>query len=191
MSTRGLALALPLAIAGCASVPPEAGQAQRLSAHVDGQVLPEQSDGTAAGFRVERYTPQPAQRFRMPRAELAPPPALPAAMATQTLAPTKVCARVAIAADGAVMFATPLLTRTECAAGAQPANAPLLQATLAALRGWHFRPAAMCTFPAGQVPDDPGDCAQALTVSPLPVTLEFAFTFEVNDGHARVSTQAP
>lgn len=175
-----------LLLAGCAGQAVREVDRVEYSQRVDGQLLAEQG-GVGGGAAISRYEPQPFQRFRMPRALQAPGPRLPEQAARRELAATRVCARVAIASDGTVMFANNLHDRAECAAGADPVNVVLVDAMLAALRGWTFRPAALCSYPAGaDAPDDPGECEAATRVEPVPVTLQFAFTFEVHEGRVRV-----
>lgn len=173
-----------LGLAACAGRAPRAPAPVEYRQDVARQVLPPQSGGGAAA--VPSYSLRQGERFRMPEPLSAPEPALPASAAMRELAPTRVCARVAIAADGAVMFADNLTARAECVAGAEPANAALVEAMLAALRGWRFRPAAMCRFQAGAPMPDGDGCDGAQQVEPVPVTLQFAFTFAVHAGRVQV-----
>ncbi|MCD7097594.1 energy transducer TonB [Stenotrophomonas sp. MMGLT7] len=188
MSTPALAWAclLAAACAGCASGgrPPPREEAA-YSQSIDSRLLGAESDGGGGG-RLERYTLQPRQLFRMPLPLQAPEPVLPPQAGRQTLPPTVVCVSVAIADDGTVMHATPLAEREECGAVADPASAVLVQAALDAVARWRFRPAAMCSYADAAVPDDPGDCADAQQVQPVAVTLQYAFTFEVRQGKATV-----
>lgn len=189
MSRWGVALAMTtgLLLVGCAGRPVHEVDRIGYSQRVDGQLLPVQPAG-AGGVAITRHALQPHQLFRMPRALQDPAPVLPEQAAQRELSPTRVCARVAISAAGAVMFADNLVGRDECAAGTDPANAALVEAMLAAVRGWTFRPAAMCSYAAEGAPrDDPGECEGAGRIEPVPVTLEFAFTFEVHEGRVRVS----
>jgi hypothetical protein len=152
------------------------------------QVLPPQP-AVAGSSAIQSYSPQPLERFRMPEALLAPTPTLPESALIAELAPTRICARVAIAADGSVMFADNLSTRVECLAGNDPDNAALVEAMLTAVRGWRFQPAAMCRYNTGApMPHDEDSCDGAQQIEPVPVTLQFAFTFEVREGRAQVRT---
>lgn len=148
------------------------------------QLLPPQSSGGSA--TSASYSLQQGERFLMPEALVDPAPSLPESAAMRELPPTRICARVAIAADGAVMFADNLASRDECAAGNDPANAALVEAMLAAVRNWRFQPAALCRYAAGmRMPEGEG-CEGAQQIEPVPVTLQFAFTFAVREGRVQV-----
>lgn len=155
------------------------------NANVDQRMLMPEGSGGAAG-KVERYTLAPSEVFRMPQPLQADNPALPADSPRQTLAPTTVCARVILDAQGGVQRAEPLTDRDECVAGAQADNADLVQAMLAQVRQWRFEPAAVCHFSAQHPPADAQSCEGAQSVEPVPVTLLYAFTFEVEQGRVRV-----
>jgi hypothetical protein len=190
MTARWLLPALlVLGALGCAARAPRALPEAVYTQAVEQQLLAPASTGSGAA-PVQRYTPQPFERFRMPRALQAPQPRLAPDAAARELAPTRVCARVAIGADGSVMFADALTTRSECAAGGEPANAALVTAMLEAVRGWRFRPAALCRYGADALQDGDddadADCAGALQVEPVPVTLEYGFTFHVHAGRVEV-----
>lgn len=182
---RGLwAAALSCLLAGCATPAPV--EQVDYTQQVGRWVLPPTGAQTGTS-EVQRYTPQPSERFRMPVIVDEPAPVLPQEMAMRELPATLVCARVAIAADGTVMFADALSTRAECVAGAEPANRPLVDAMLTALRGWRFEPAALCHFSADARVPDGESCEGAERIEPVPVTLEFAFTFAVREGRIQVS----
>jgi hypothetical protein len=182
----GLALALiVLLVAGCATradAPPPHTMSR--NTNVDQRLLTPEGAGSAA--KVERYALAPSEVFRMPQPQDAGNPELPADSPRQTLAPTTVCARVVIDASGAVQRAEVLDDRSECAAGGQADNADLVAAMLDKVRHWRFVPAALCRFAAGQSPAQPGKCEGAQSVEPVPVTLLYAFTFEVEQGRVRV-----
>lgn len=170
---------------GCASRPPAPAQeVTTASRSVDQRMLTPEAAGGAA--KVERYQLAPSEVFRMPQPEHAPNPELPADSPRQTLAPTTVCARLVIDAAGAVQRAELLADRDECQAGAQAEYADLAAATLQKVRQWRFVPAALCRFAAGQSPTEPGQCDGAQWVEAVPVTLLYAFTFQVEQGRARV-----
>lgn len=173
---------LAVLLAGCAHAPVPVETSDR---HVEQRLLaPGSGEGAAS---VEPYEPRPGSAFRMPVLLQGAEPSLAGDGPRRELAPTTVCARVAIDAQGQVLWVRPLDDRAGCEAGADPAHADLVAATLAAVAGWRYRPAAWCRYPAGQaVPPDPGDCADALATEPVPVTLEYAFTFEIRHGTVRV-----
>lgn len=177
--------ALTLLLSACATHPLDQTQDNLVrNANVDQRMLtPEGGDGAG---KIERYALARTEVFRMPQPVQADNPALPADSPRQTLAPTTVCARVILDARGEVLRAEPLADRAECAAGAQPDNADLVQAMLAQVRQWRFEPAAVCHFSAEHPPADPERCDGAQSVEPVPVTLLYAFTFEVEQGRVRV-----
>lgn len=173
---------------GCASRPAlDEGMVGRHS--IGQQLLAPESNGGSAG-EVQPYVLAPTETFRMPEPLHAPPPELPAGYEVQTLPATTVCVRVIIDAAGDVVRTEPLLNHSHCADGEEAANAPLLQAALAAPMRWSFRPAALCHFPAGQRAASPGNCEGA-KVEEVAVTLAYAFTFEVEYGRASVRGSAP
>lgn len=186
MLPRVLAVVVIVAVvAGCA----HRRAPSPTQSHVDQRLLP--PDRVSAGSaRIEPYVPRPHELFRMPEPLSAPLPALAEGNARSELAPTTVCARVAIAADGSVMWVRALDDRSECVAGRDPANADLLAAVTATLAGWRYRPAAFCRYAADAGPrdGDPGDCADAQSIEQVPVTLEYAFVFEIRHGQAAVRT---
>lgn len=154
---------------------------------VQQQLLDSVDDAAVGSAAVQRYQPSAQERFRMPLALTDSPPQLAKEQAQRELAPTRVCARVAIAADGSVMFAENLSARSECMAGANPENAALVEAMLSAVRTWQFRPAALCRYPAESVVNvDDSDCAGASEVQAVPVTLEYGFTFAIHEGRVLI-----
>jgi len=171
-----------LALSGCASAPDSFEQTR--SDAVDQRLLSPSLAAAGAG-KVEQYTLQPQQAFRMPLLHDNVDPALPADTPRTRLAPTTVCVQVIIDAQGAVQRTEPLLDRAECSAGADPANRDLLQAVARAALGWQYQPAAVCHY-RDLAPQRPGDCAGAERIEPVPVTLNYAFTFQMERGQVRV-----
>ncbi|WP_369943437.1 hypothetical protein [Xanthomonas medicagonis] len=185
MSLRWVGVAFAsLCLVGCASQPPRE-QAQRLDS-VDQRLLAPGGDGAAAGS-ITPYRMQPQQVFRMPQPLDAATPQLPSDSPRQTLAPTTVCVRVILTAQGAVQRSEPLHDREDCNAGALADNADLLQAVQQQIAHWRFVPAAICTYtdPA-QRPAVADRCDAAASIEEVPVTLAYAFTFEVRQGKASV-----
>jgi hypothetical protein len=178
--------AVVFTLSACATHPPiQPVEALARNTNVDQRMLmPEGGDGGAA--KVERYALAPSEVFRMPQPQDAGNPELPADSPRQTLAPTTVCARVIINAEGGVQRAELLDDRGECSAGGRPENADLLQATLDKVQQWRFEPAAVCHFAADQPPASNESCDGAQRVEPVPVTLLYAFTFEVEQGRVHV-----
>ncbi|CTP91589.1 hypothetical protein [Xanthomonas graminis] len=175
---------LCLCLASCASQP-QREQTQRLDS-VDQRLLAPGGDGASAGA-ISAYAMQPQQVFRLPQPLDAATPQLPADSPRRTLAPTTVCVRVVLSAQGAVQRSEPLHDREECGAGVLADNADLLQAVQQEVARWRFVPAAICTYadPA-QRPAVEGRCDDAVSVEEVPVTLAYAFTFEVREGKASV-----
>ncbi|WP_372393109.1 hypothetical protein ACCQ05_05050 [Xanthomonas sp. NCPPB 3582] len=177
---------LALFLGGCASRPVLEQERSQREDSVDQRMLPPQS-GAGGAAATQAYTLSSTQRFRMPRALRSDTPALPPESPRQTLAPTTVCVQVILTADGVVQRVDPLSDRDECGAVLLPEHADLLQAVRAAVMHWQFVPAAMCSYAPGATPPaDLDDCTGAARVEPVPVTLPFAFTFEVRQGRASV-----
>lgn len=179
---RATGVLLAACLAGCATTGEEIRQTR--SDSVDQRMLAP-SAGAAGAGKIESYSMQPQQAFRMPLLHDNVDPALPADTSRRTLAPTTVCVRVIINAQGRVDRSEPLLDRAECQAGADPANADLLAAVAQAVNAWQYEPAAVCHYPQ-VAPRRAGDCADAERIEPVPVTLNYAFTFQMERGEVRV-----
>lgn len=180
-------LALPLlllSLAGCATQPVVI-EKDADSYNIGQQLLPPLPNGGQAG-QVQPYTLSGRDVFRMPEPLHAPLPELPVAASGQTLPPVTVCLNVVVDAQGQVPRSLPLSQRSECAAGEDEQNAVLLIAAADAVRQWRFRPAAICRFAPGVRPVAENDCTGAEKVEDVPVTLAYAFTFEIVQGQARV-----
>ncbi|MFT3761189.1 MAG: hypothetical protein QM761_00970 [Pseudoxanthomonas sp.] len=180
---RRLACMAMLACAGCAT------QAERIerSRHVEQRMLVPRASAGAANA-IETYRMQPQERFRMPQPLDAPSPALPQDSSRASLPPTTVCVRLVVDAKGAVQRVDPWDDRDECHAGAASENADLMQAVRDGLTRWTFMPAAVCAWPAeARPPEESDDCAGADRMEPVPVSLLYAFTFEVREGKATVA----
>ncbi|WP_429001397.1 hypothetical protein [Xanthomonas arboricola] len=179
---------LALSLGACATQAVQDQQRSQREDSVDQRMLSAQSGGDGGGS-IQPYTLAPTQRFRMPRALRSDAPVLPADSPRQSLPPTTVCAHVILTADGAVQRLDPMSDRDECAAGLLPDNADLVQSVRTTVQQWQFVPAALCTFAAGVAqPAAPDDCSGAISQEPVPVTLSFAFTFEVRQGKVSVRT---
>ncbi len=123
-----------LMLSACATRPPaQPDDILTRNTNVDQRMLTPES-GNGGDAKVERYTLAPLEVFRMPQPQDAGNPELPADSPRQTLAPTTVCARVIINAEGGVQRAELLNDRGDCGAGAQPENADLVQATIDKVR---------------------------------------------------------
>ncbi len=182
---RYAGLAVLLLLGGCATVPAPPSPHSSPRFNVNQQLLDEEQGGGAAGA-VEPYRLAPTETFRMPVPVRATEPALPHAYAERTLPLTTLCVRVIVDADGGVQRTEPLLSHSRCGDGALQQHADLLQAALLATSQWRYTPAALCRFAAGRPALAPGDCSGATSVEPVPVTLAYAFTFEVAQGRVSV-----
>ena len=149
------------------------------SRHVDQRMLPVENEDQA-------YKTGAQEAFRGPDARHNPTPQLPADSPRTNLEPTTVCVRLIISEQGDVERVDPLDDRDECRAGVASTNADLLQAVSEQLLNWKFEPAAICTWPEGKHPSVFGGCTGAEQVRPVPVSLFYAFTFEIKEGRRLV-----
>lgn len=180
LTSDAAALALALTLAACAS------QTERIerSRHVGQHMLaPIDKEGDAAGI-TSTWERGPNQAFRYPEPIDNTLPSLPSDSKRVQLAPTTVCVRFEIAETGAVRRVDALDDRDECRAGVLPENADLIQAVRERLLQWTFVPFAICTWPPEQYAhlDADGGCTGATKIEPQPVTLLYAFTFEIREG---------
>lgn len=179
------ALCLLLALAGCATRPAATGDAPDSSYNIGQRLLLPESAGGQGG-EVQRYVLSGREVFRMPEPVHAPLPELPTLQGRQSLPPVTVCLNVVVDAQGQVQRSFPLLAHSQCGAGNDADNGYLLQAAGDAVRQWRFTPAAICHFAPGSSPVAPDDCTGVAKVEEVPVTLPYAFTFEIVQGQARV-----
>ncbi len=156
--------------------------------NVGQRLLTPESRVGAAGA-VQAYTLAATETFRMPEAVHSPSPVMPGDYVRQALPPTTLCVRVIVAADGQVERAEPLVEHASCSAGRLAEHASLLQAAAEATAQWRFTPAAICHFAPGTAAVAAGDCKGAVRREEVPVTLLYAFTFEVVKGEAQVRSQ--
>lgn len=187
MKRLSMLVAGTLSLAGCATNERLNAQDTR-SENVDHQRLQVRRDGSGTGA-VEAYALRPTEGYRMPQLHTAPPPVLGSADPRQELPPTKVCLQLVVDAEGRVERSLPLADRPECEAGTAAINLPLLQAAQQAVAMWRFSPAALCHFPAGSAPRDATDCDGAERIEPVPVSLLYAFTFEIVKGRHYVRSE--
>jgi hypothetical protein len=169
-----------LALASCANHGKRTKDAHDLeiierSRHVDRRML-DSPDATSA------YKIDPQQRFRMPRLLEAPLPQLPTDSPRTALPPTTVCVQVILSDQGAVQRVDPLDDRDECHAGLAAANSDLMQAVRERLLEWNFTPAAICSWPEDRQAPLFGGCEGAAQIQSVPVSLMYAFTFEIREG---------
>jgi len=183
---RAPLLMMAVLLAGCAT---QDGltTADTRSENVGHQRLrPEAGGGTG---QIQPYALAASEGYRMPQLHTAPDPVVGERDPRTSLPPTTVCLQVVVDAQGSVERSIPLTDRSECSAGEAPENAPLLQAAQEAVAMWKYSSAAVCHFAAGKVPADRGDCRSAERIEPVPVSLLYAFTFEIVKGRQTVRTQ--
>lgn len=180
------------AILGCALLAACASRGEMVetverSPRVDQRMLLPNAAATLPAAAMPTYELRPQERFRMPQPVADATPRLPADSPRVALAPTTVCVRVVVSALGQVQRVDAHNDRAECVAGVAAENADLLQAVRQQLLGWAFEPAAVCSWSAGmQPPAREGDCTGAQQIQPVPVSLLYAFTFEIREGRASV-----
>ncbi|PZS43984.1 hypothetical protein [Stenotrophomonas maltophilia] len=182
---RAPLLMMAVLLAGCATQD-RLTTADTRSENVGHQRLrPDAGGGTG---QIQPYALAASEGYRMPQLHTAPDPVVGERDPRTSLPPTTVCLQVVVDAQGSVERSIPLTDRSECSAGEAPENAPLLQAAQEAVAMWKYSSAAVCHFAAGKVPADRGDCRSAERVEPVPVSLLYAFTFEVVKGRQTVRT---
>lgn len=175
---------LVLCVAGCASTAGTGGSADDPS-----------EANTGVGQRmivpstVSRYELADHQAFVFPQILANDAPAFPASYRPASPFTATVCASLVVAEDGAVRDVR-LVDAPGCTAPAE-APAPLAAAVHEAMSAWKFGPAMLCEYPDAETRERAwnGDgCAGPVREArPVPVTLSWAFTFELRDGQARVT----
>ena len=137
-----------------------------------------------------RYELAADQAFVFPAPRDNAPPVFPAGYERRDLPPTTLCASLVVDATGGVRDVA-LLEDAGCVAGA--AQPQLGAAVLDAVASWRFDPAMFCDYPdeATRNRDWNGvGCAGAVAEArPVAVTLAYAFTFEVRNGHAQIGSR--
>ena len=178
-----VAMAGVLLLAGCASRP-LTEQASSV-ANIGQRLLTPESNAGQPG-EIQPYELSGREVFRMPEPLQAPLPQLPSSAERQSMPAVTVCLNVVLDEQGRVQRSFPLLAHSQCGAGNDGQNAWLLQAASEAVQQWRFSAAAICHFAPGHAPVAADDCSGAEQVEPVPVTLPYAFTFEIVQGQARV-----
>jgi hypothetical protein len=173
-------------VAGCAGHV-RLGTVETRAEKVDLRQL--RSEGRGGAGRVEAYVLTAGEGYRMPQLNTARDPVVGDRDPRRELAPTVICLQLVVDAEGRVERSLPLSERDECGAGNTPENAVLVQAAQEAVAMWRFTPAAVCRFAAGTLPPANGSCSGATHVDPVPVSLFYAFTFEIVHGQQMVRTR--
>ena len=178
---------LLLALAGCASRP--VNEQASSVANIGQRLLTPESNAGQPG-EIQPYELSGREVFRMPEPLQAPLPQLPVLAERQSMPAVTVCLNVVLDEQGRVQRSFPLLAHSQCGAGNDGQNAWLLQAASEAVQQWRFSAAAICHFAPGHAPVAADDCSGAEQVEPVPVTLPYAFTFEIVKGQAQVRLQS-
>lgn len=136
------------------------------------------------------YAMQDHQAFVFPVPHANPPPDFPPDYPLRReLPPTTVCISLVVDEAGAVGRPEPQ-PGTGCAMAEEAA--PLYAAVLARVRQWRFDPAMFCSYPDAATRDRDWNgrgCSGAVTEARVvPVSLSYAFTFEVRNGERKVAS---
>ncbi|WP_232207599.1 hypothetical protein [Pseudoxanthomonas sp. J35] len=138
---------------------------------------------------ASRYELAPHQGFSLPQFLATDAPEFPAHYRPASPFDLTVCASLVVSDDGAVRD-----VRLVDAPGCVPASEapePLAEAVRGAMASWQFRPALMCEYADAATRNrswtGDGCAGPVLEARPVPVTLSWAFTFELRDGQARVT----
>ncbi len=186
MTRAPTVVVLACLVVGCAGHVAR-NEVQQRTENIEHRRLAAPEDGGNA--QVGAYALGAGEGYRMPQLYAAPDPVVGSRDPRRELAPTTVCLQVVVDAQGRVERSLPLADRADCAAGNAPENAALLQAAQEAVAQWRYAPAAVCHFAAGRVPADRGDCTGAARIEAVPVSLLYAFTFEIVQGRHVVHRQ--
>ena len=134
-----------------------------------------------------RYEMEPHQAFVFPLPLDNPAPVFPAGTTLREMPATTVCVAFIVDVQGVTSEVRPL-EQAGCERGAPVAH--LHDVAMVAVASWRFSPAMFCEYPDAATRDRDwngtgcaGTRVQARTV---PVSLAYAFTFEVRDGKGRV-----
>lgn len=138
----------------------------------------------------ERHETDAHELFVMPLTLSSPQPAFPehAGVPDRGDLELVVCAEVWLSENGDVTRVAPLADAPGCAGGSDPSSAPYAASVLAALRGWEFTPAMICSFPPEALDRRArGDCTGPdVVIRRVPVRLDYAFTFSSRHGRRQV-----
>ena len=136
-----------------------------------------------------RYEMATHQAFVYPVPLQNPAPVFPEDFAPRELAATTICVAFIVDGEGLATSLAPLLQ----AGCVPPDSMPALRdAVLSAMAGWRFKPAMFCDYPDAATRDrdwtGEGCAGEQVEASIVPVSLAYAFTFEVRSGKHRVSS---
>lgn len=139
---------------------------------------------------ASRYELASHQAFVFPQILASDAPGFPAHYRPTSPFTATVCASLVVGEDGAVRDVR-LLDAPGCVPAAEAPEA-LAAAVQAAMTAWQFRPALLCEYPdaatRNRAWNGDGCAGPVRTARPVPVTLSWAFTFELRDGQARVDS---
>jgi hypothetical protein len=135
-----------------------------------------------------RYDMAAHQAFVYPAPKDNAGPSFPLGDMPRELAPVTLCVGFVVDGEGRATEVSPLVQ----AGCADPVSQPALRdAALAAVAAWRFEPAVFCDYPDAATRDRDWNghgCAGAVAQSRVvPVSLAYAFTFEIREGRQRVA----
>lgn len=136
-----------------------------------------------------RYEIAAHQAFVYPVPLQNPMPVFPMDYAPRELEATTICVSFIVDVEGMIADLKPL-SQAGCA---PPDSLPALRdAVLSAMADWRFKPAMFCDYPDADTRDHDwtgeGCAGEQVEARVLPVSLAYAFTFEVRNGKHRVSS---
>lgn len=136
-----------------------------------------------------RYDMAPHQAFVYPAPLDNPAPAFPAEGMPRELPPVTLCVAFVVDAEGRTTAVSPL-EQDGCAGEGAPA--PLREAALSVVAAWRFTPAMFCDYPDAATRDRDwnghGCAGEDVQARVVPVSLAYAFTFEIREGRQRVAS---
>ncbi|WP_447729786.1 energy transducer TonB [Pseudoxanthomonas suwonensis] len=167
------------AIAGCATT--AAGGRTDVSAGVGQRmIVPE---------RTTRYALADHEAFVFPQVMASDSPEFPEDFHPPSPFAATVCASVVVGEDGSLRNVQ-LVEASECMAPGE-VPAPLATAVREAMQAWKFGPAMLCEYPDAATRQSSwngnGCSGPVREARPVPVTLTWAFTFELRDGRPQVT----
>lgn len=179
------------------------GMAITLSACAAPQLKPSHQDATTYSGQVNsqlvhavgdpnQYRLLANEVFIYPDSIDTEPPTLPASRLSKNLEKTILCVRIAITEQGNVSHVEPAYGVAPCQSGFRTELEDIEQLALARTREWMFFSPGICTYPDKQTPpytQSEFRCREkGGSYRTAPVTLTYAFSFEVREGKQTVDT---